>query len=115
MLVKCIPPALQHNYTLHSYQFFCCRHGFLSTRLTFTQLIGFGLALFLQSNNNARLNLLAQGVPGVCVPLKSKSMCVCTRVCPFSPNNKARLDLLAQGVPGVCVCVCMCVRACVHV
>ena len=39
-------------------------HGFLSTRLSFTQLVGFGLALFVNASNNARVNLMAQGVPG---------------------------------------------------
>ena len=39
--------------------------GFLSARLTFPQLIGFGLALFLNSSNRARANLLAKGTPGL--------------------------------------------------
>ncbi len=39
-------------------------HGFLSTRLSFPQLVGFGLALFLNASNNAKANLLKQGVPG---------------------------------------------------
>ncbi len=41
------------------------RHGFLSTRLSFTELIGFGLALFVSASQDARLNLLKQGVPGL--------------------------------------------------
>lgn len=41
-------------------------HGFLSTRLSFTQLVGFGLSLFVNASNDARGNLLAQGVPGEC-------------------------------------------------
>ena len=39
-------------------------HGFLSTRLSFFQLVGFGLALFVNASNSARGNLLAQGIPG---------------------------------------------------
>ena len=39
--------------------------GFLSARLTFPQLIGFGLALFVNSSNRARANLLAKGTPGL--------------------------------------------------
>lgn len=42
----------------------CCRHGFLSTRLSFSQLLGFGLALFAAASNDARLNLLKCGIPG---------------------------------------------------
>ncbi|MEW5301378.1 MAG: hypothetical protein WDW36_004240 [Sanguina aurantia] len=40
-------------------------HGFLSTRLSFTELLGFGIALFLNASNSARANLLVQGVPGL--------------------------------------------------
>lgn len=40
-------------------------HGFLSTRLSFPQLIAFGLSLFIKSSNNARLSLLKTGVPGL--------------------------------------------------
>jgi len=40
-------------------------HGFLSTRLSFTQLLGFGVALFFSASSDARLNLLKQGVPGL--------------------------------------------------
>lgn len=40
-------------------------HGFLSTRLSFSQLIGFGVALFFNASNEARGNLLVQGVPGL--------------------------------------------------
>mmetsp|Transcript_12609 Transcript_12609/g.27244 ORF Transcript_12609/g.27244 Transcript_12609/m.27244 type:complete len:555 (+) Transcript_12609:195-1859(+) len=40
-------------------------HGFLSTRLSFTQLIGFGLALFMNASNSARMNLLKCGIPGL--------------------------------------------------
>jgi hypothetical protein len=39
-------------------------HGFLSTRLSFPELIGFGVALFFNASNSARGNLLMQGVPG---------------------------------------------------
>ena len=44
-------------------------HGFLSSRLSFPQLIGFGLALFARSSNAARLNLLQKGLPGLVVML----------------------------------------------
>lgn len=47
-------------FTLSDYHW----HGFLSTRLSFTELIGFGIALFFNASNAARGNLLAQGVPG---------------------------------------------------
>ncbi|GAX83195.1 hypothetical protein CEUSTIGMA_g10621.t1 [Chlamydomonas eustigma] len=40
-------------------------HGFLSTRLSFTQLVGFGLALFVNASNDAKTNLLVQGLPGL--------------------------------------------------
>ncbi|GIL80240.1 hypothetical protein Vretimale_17433 [Volvox reticuliferus] len=40
-------------------------HGFLSTRLSFPQLIVFGLSLFYKSSNAARSSLLVRGVPGV--------------------------------------------------
>lgn len=43
--------------------------GFLSARLGFMQLIGFGLSLFVQSSNQARLNLLQKGLPGLVVML----------------------------------------------
>ncbi|KAK9845376.1 hypothetical protein WJX81_004833 [Elliptochloris bilobata] len=43
--------------------------GFLSTRLTFPELIGFGLSLFVKSSNTARLNLLRKGLPGLLVML----------------------------------------------
>ena len=36
-------------------------HGFLSSRLSFLNLIGFGLSLFARSSNAARLNLLQVG------------------------------------------------------
>jgi lycopene beta-cyclase len=39
--------------------------GFLSARLSFPQLIGFGLALFINSSNAARANLLIKGLPGL--------------------------------------------------
>eukprot|EP00775_Hariotina_reticulata_P007052 gene7052-7266_t len=42
-------------------------HGFLSARLGFLQLIGFGLSLFANSTNEARGNLLAKVVPRVLV------------------------------------------------
>lgn len=44
-------------------------HGFLSSRLGFLQLIGFGLSLFAKSSNAARANLLAKGLPGLVVML----------------------------------------------
>ncbi|KAI3438710.1 hypothetical protein D9Q98_001130 [Chlorella vulgaris] len=44
-------------------------HGFLSSRLSFSQLIGFGLSLFAKSSNAARANLLAKGLPGLVVML----------------------------------------------
>lgn len=40
-------------------------HGFLSARLAFTELIGFGLNLFLNASNKSRGNLLTLGVPGL--------------------------------------------------
>lgn len=43
--------------------------GFLSSRLTFIELIGFGLSLFVKSSNEARLNLLSKGFPGLVVML----------------------------------------------
>lgn len=39
--------------------------GFLSMRLSFTQLISFGLALFISADNASRVNLLKMGVPGL--------------------------------------------------
>lgn len=39
--------------------------GFLSSRLSFPQLIGFGLALFAKSSNAARANLVFKGTPGL--------------------------------------------------
>lgn len=44
-------------------------HGFLSSRLSFIELIGFGLSLFAKSSNAARLNLLQKGLPGLIVML----------------------------------------------
>lgn len=44
-------------------------HGFLSSRLSFISLIGFGLSLFAKSSNAARLNLLQKGLPGLIVML----------------------------------------------
>lgn len=44
-------------------------HGFLSSRLSFLSLIGFGLSLFAKSSNSARLNLLQMGLPGLLVML----------------------------------------------
>lgn len=41
-----------------------CRHGFLSTRLNFPNLLGFGVALFFNACNEAKLNLVKHGVPG---------------------------------------------------
>ena len=40
-------------------------HGFLSSRLSFLELIGFGLSLFVKSSNAARLDLLQKGLPGL--------------------------------------------------
>ncbi len=39
--------------------------GFLSARLSFPELIAFGLSLFVNASNPARLNLLRMGVPGL--------------------------------------------------
>ena len=39
--------------------------GFLSSRLSFPQLIVFGLSLFKNCSNSARLNLITLGLPGV--------------------------------------------------
>ena len=39
--------------------------GFLSSRLTFGQLIAFGLSLFAKSTNAARADLLVKGIPGL--------------------------------------------------
>jgi len=44
-------------------------HGFLSSRLSFAELIGFGLSLFAKSSNAARLDLLQKGLPGLVVML----------------------------------------------
>jgi lycopene beta-cyclase len=44
-------------------------HGFLSSRLSFTELIGFGLSLFAKSSNAARADLLQKGLPGLVVML----------------------------------------------
>ncbi len=43
--------------------------GFLSSRLTFIELIGFGLSLFVKASSEARLNLLSKGFPGLAVML----------------------------------------------
>lgn len=43
--------------------------GFLSARLSFLELIGFGLSLFAKSSNEARLDLLVKGLPGLIVML----------------------------------------------
>lgn len=39
--------------------------GFLSSRLSFPQLVTFGLALFANSSNQARANLVFKGTPGL--------------------------------------------------
>ena len=39
--------------------------GFLSSRLSFPQLMTFGLALFGNSSNPARANLIIKGTPGL--------------------------------------------------
>jgi hypothetical protein len=39
--------------------------GFLSARLSFTELIGFGLSLFINASNSARVNLVKMGAPGL--------------------------------------------------
>lgn len=44
-------------------------HGFLSSRLSFVELIGFGLSLFAKSSNAARADLLQKGLPGLVVML----------------------------------------------
>ena len=43
--------------------------GFLSARLSFVELIGFGLSLFVNASNAARTNLLVKGLPGLVVML----------------------------------------------
>lgn len=43
--------------------------GFLSARLGFLDLIGFGLSLFMKSSNTARANLVVKGIPGLVVML----------------------------------------------
>ena len=45
--------------------------GFLSARLSFQELIKFGLNLFAKSSNDARANLLVKGLPGLFVLLAS--------------------------------------------
>jgi len=40
-------------------------HGFLSSRLSFQELIVFGLYLFKESSNKSRANLVGKGVPGL--------------------------------------------------
>jgi lycopene beta-cyclase len=49
-------------------------HGFLSSRLSFPELIGFGLALFAKSSNAARANLLGKGLPGLVAMLARLTM-----------------------------------------
>ena len=44
-------------------------HGFLSARLTFWELISFGLSLFKNASNSARANLLIKGFPGLVLML----------------------------------------------
>ncbi|CAD7702617.1 unnamed protein product [Ostreobium quekettii] len=44
-------------------------HGFLSARLSFSELLVFGLSLFANSTNEARINLLQKGAPGLAVLL----------------------------------------------
>lgn len=46
-------------------------HGFLSARLGFVELIGFGLSLFVNASNQARGDLLVKGLPGLVVMLGS--------------------------------------------
>lgn len=48
-------------FSLSAYQW----QGFLSARLSFFELIAFGLSLFINAGNSARLNLLRMGVPGL--------------------------------------------------
>lgn len=43
--------------------------GFLSSRLSFIELIGFGLSLFANSSGAARMDLLQKGFPGLIVML----------------------------------------------
>eukprot|EP00245_Coleochaete_scutata_P007935 TRINITY_DN23763_c0_g1_i1.p1 TRINITY_DN23763_c0_g1~~TRINITY_DN23763_c0_g1_i1.p1 ORF type:complete len:576 (+),score=78.67 TRINITY_DN23763_c0_g1_i1:39-1730(+) len=45
--------------------------GFLSSRLYFTELIGFGLALFSHAKNPARLEIMAKGTPGLLHMIKT--------------------------------------------
>lgn len=44
-------------------------HGFLSSRLSFSELIAFGLSLFVNSSTSARVDLLQKGLPGLVVML----------------------------------------------
>ena len=59
-------------------------HGFLSARLTFPQLIGFGVSLFAHASNAARANLLVKGVPGLLVMLTRLAQTI-----NYGPKNRA--------------------------
>ena len=70
-------------------------HGFLSTRLSFIQLIGFGLALFVNATNSARGNLLAQGIPGLFKMLYDISPTVDSKN--IYPNLRALPEIKAEA------------------
>lgn len=50
---------------LHASHRWLSAAGFLSARLSFTELIGFGLSLFINASNSARINLVKMGAPGL--------------------------------------------------
>lgn len=58
--------------------------GFLSARLTFPQLIGFGVSLFVHASNAARANLLVKGIPGLFVMLTRLAQTI-----NYGPKNRA--------------------------
>lgn len=69
---QCSLFALLHHTTIWRHRQSCpyvrnitypCTPG--TRRLSFPQLIGFGLSLFSKASNQARLNLLAKGLPGL--------------------------------------------------
>ena len=61
-------------------------HGFLSTRLSFPQLIGFGLSLFVNASSSAKQNLLVQGVPGLIKMLIELAPTLSTEYYPVSKS-----------------------------
>ncbi|GFR49762.1 hypothetical protein Agub_g11924 [Astrephomene gubernaculifera] len=67
-------------------------HGFLSTRLSFSQLIAFGLSLFLRSSNAARSSLLRLGVPGLLVMLAGLLPTLAADYYPGMQSIKERKD-----------------------